>query len=76
MKCPHCNAPQRPDYLLEFQCGSQRQVRGVTRSDECHGNEIAQLKAKVKRLEEVFGKMEPYLPLQFVAEWNQAKATP
>jgi hypothetical protein len=43
--------PQRQDYLLEFQCGSQRQVGHVTRSSVCYGNEIAQLKAKVKHFE-------------------------
>ena len=83
MNCPHCQMPQRRDYLLEFQCGTQRQVGHVTRSNRCYENEIAQLKGKVKRLEEagdalfnIAGKIGHGL---FVAEtkdaWTKAKAT-
>ena len=43
--------PARKDYPLEYTCGSQRQVGHVTRSPVCRDNEIAQLKAKVKRIE-------------------------
>ena len=49
--------PQRPDYLLEFQCGTQRQGGHVTRSPVCRDNEIAQLKAKVARIEAAGDKL-------------------
>jgi hypothetical protein len=57
MNCPYCNMPKRRDYLLEFQCGSQRQVGHVTRSPVCRDNEIAQLKAKVARIEAAGDKL-------------------
>ena len=76
MNCPYCQMPQRRDYLLEFQCGTQRQVRGVTRSNRCYDNEIAQLKGKVKRLEEAGDIMATWAPLDRVITWTKAKATP
>jgi len=77
MTCPHCKSPARDDWPCEYRCGSITHSGGeFYRSNRCFNNEIAQLKAKVKRLEDAFGKMEPFLPLQFVAEWNLAKATP
>ena len=52
MNCPHCNMPSRKDYKAEFQCGSVNHFWSkFHRSDKCYGNEIAQLKANVKRLE-------------------------
>jgi hypothetical protein len=57
MNCEHCNMPQRRDYLLEFQCGTQRQVGHVTRSNRCYDNEIAQLKAKAARIEAAGDKL-------------------
>ncbi len=73
MNCPHCNMPQRRDYLLEFRCGTQRQVRGVTRSDECHGNEIAQLRAKVLRLMQAGNALADFNSFATVQAWNIAK---
>ena len=51
MVCPHCNMPARKDYPLEYTCASHSQRNHVSRSTICYSNEIAQLKAKVKRIE-------------------------
>ena len=75
MVCPHCYSPARDDWPAEYRCKTVNLSGRITRSPVCFEDQIAQLRAKVKRLEEAFGKMEPFLPLQFVAEWNLAKAT-
>jgi hypothetical protein len=69
--------PQRRDYLLEFQCGTQRQVGHVTRSNRCYDNEIAQLKAKVERLEEAGDRMRLLCADGDDCDaWEKSKATP
>jgi hypothetical protein len=51
MVCPHCHAPERRDYALEYTCGSYTRDAGITRSPICFNNEIAQLKARIQALE-------------------------
>jgi hypothetical protein len=57
MKCPHCNMPARLDYPLEYTCASYIHVGLFTRSPICFGNEIAQLKAKLARIEAAGDKL-------------------
>ena len=53
MNCPHCNSPARQDWACEYTCKSNTLRGRITRSPICYGNEIAQLKEKVKQLEHV-----------------------
>jgi len=53
VNCPHCNMPARDDWACEYTCGSITLRGRITRSPICYGNEIAQLKEKVKQLEHV-----------------------
>jgi len=57
VNCPHCNMPARDDWACEYTCGSITLRGRITRSPVCFGNEIAQLKAKVKRLEDAADKL-------------------
>lgn len=58
MVCPHCKSPARDDWPCEYRCGSITHSGGeFYRSNRCFNNEIAQLKAKVKRLEEAADNM-------------------
>lgn len=52
MVCPHCGAPARKDWTAEYICHSVNFSGRINRSPVCYDNEIAQLKEKVKRLEE------------------------
>jgi hypothetical protein len=57
MNCPHCNSPARDDWPCEFGCKSVNLSGRITRSPVCYEDEIAQLKAKVWRLEEAGDKL-------------------
>jgi hypothetical protein len=86
MNCPHCNMPVRKDWACEYTCGSVTLRGRLTRSPICYANEIAQLKAKVKRLEEAGDVLEVRADChcgEFVCNscrnaseaWTKAKAT-
>ena len=77
MVCPHCNSPARDDWPCEFRCGSITHSGGeFYRSNRCFNNEIAQLKAKVKRLEEAGDRMRLLCADgEDCDAWDKAKAT-
>jgi hypothetical protein len=52
MVCPHCNSPARDDWPAEYRCKTVNLSGRITRSPVCFEDQIAQLRAKVKRLEE------------------------
>jgi hypothetical protein len=76
MVCPHCNSPARDDWPCEFRCKSVNLSGRITRSPVCFNNEIAQLKAKVKRLEEAGDRMRLLCADgEDCDAWDKAKAT-
>lgn len=44
--CPHCGAPAREDYPVEFLCGTIRKHR----SGICYRNQIAEQAARISNL--------------------------
>ena len=44
--CPHCQAPAREDYPVEFLCGTIRKHR----SGICYRNQIAEQAARISNL--------------------------
>jgi hypothetical protein len=85
MNCPHCNMPASSGYPPDYTCGSLGHGTFAQRSPGCFQTEIAQLNAKVKRIEAAGDKLaERHLlvPTTYpqaqahVAEYRREKSQP
>jgi hypothetical protein len=76
MVCPHCNSPARDDWPSEYRCKAVNLSGRITRSPVCYEGQIAELKAKVKRLEEAGDILATWAPLDRTIQWCKAKGQP